>query len=114
MVVTVSEDYHPGVTVIERNGTVSYGPSILKKSGFATTTPVDDYGAVGAPVCIRGPVGSLCLLPVITSGNSNRVGILSFTRSAAAPVFSTVTETLSTITGYGQVSISWNAKTNVG
>jgi hypothetical protein len=114
VVVTVSQNYHPGVTVIERNGSVSYGPSILKKSGFATTTPVDDYNAVGAPVCIRRPVGSLCLLPVITSGNSNRVGILSFTRSAAAPEFSTVTETLSTITGYGQVSISWNAKTNVG
>ncbi len=110
VVVTVSEDYHPGLTVIERNGTVSYPTEILRKG----TTIVDDYSSVGAPVCIRRPVGSLCLLPVTTTGNNSRVGVLSFTRNAVAPIFSTVTETLSTLNGYGQVSISWNAKTNVG
>jgi hypothetical protein len=107
----VSATYRPGLTVINQAGAITFGPFRLSTP---VTSPLRDYNAVGAPVCIRRPANtSLCMIPIATSGDSSRIGVLTVRRTGAA-VFSTRVEYLSNVVGYGNVTLAFNDTTQEG
>lgn len=109
VVTTMSSTYRPGLTVISQAGAITFGPTPIPA---AASTP--DYNAMGAPVCIRrSATVSLCLVPVASSGDQSRVGVL-VTRRTGANTFSNRVEYLSNAVGYGNVTLSYNDSTGIG
>ena len=119
---TVSNSFRPGITVFDTAGNVAIEPAVLRRSaGPGFPEPVDDYNAVGAPVCIETADidRSLCLLPIATSGDRSTVGVLAFSRTRAGMSILTGTarEWLArhrNSEAFGHVNLSWNDRTNTG
>lgn len=110
VVVTMSSEYRPGLTVINRLGAITYGPEILRDS---RGNQIADFNAVGAPTCLRRTGESLCLIPIATSGDTSRAGVLAVRRTAAN-IFQRAAEWRSTNSGYGNVTLSFNDVTKEG
>jgi Met-zincin len=122
VLVTVSHNFRPGITVFDAAGNITIDPTVLRRSrGPVLTEMVDDYNAVGAPVCIETADvdRSLCLVPVATSGDSSTVGVLAFSRTRSGMSIRTglVREWLARnrpSEAFGHVNLSWNDRTNIG
>ncbi len=121
VLVTVSDNFRPAISVFDTSGNLIVAPRVLRRqNGPVTSVMVDDYNGIGAPVCVLTLTSgrSLCLLPVATSGDVSRVGVLAFTRTASATSIRVgyVQEWLADTNaiGFGNVTLSWNDRTNQG
>jgi hypothetical protein len=121
VVVTMSEGFRPAISSFDTSGNLIADPFVLRRStGPHSTELVDDYNGLGAPVCVSTSTSgrSLCLLPIATSGDVSRVGVLTFarTQSATGVRIGLVSEWLADTgaIGFGNVTLSWNDRTNQG